>query len=310
MSRILCFGDSNTYGYNPKGGRYGESERWTARLAARLGATVIEEGLGGRTCVLDDPTEGGYKSGAAYLPPCLMSHAPLDAVVLMLGTNDAKARFGLTPVTIGEGLAQLVRLIRLYGADAAGQSPAVLIVAPPPRHAGSARHAPRRTVWRARHRGHARHRRRIRPSGTADALRLLRRSTRCRDLPARRRPPLPGRSRRPRRRPRLRTAPHPANALKRRGGRRRAAFRDARQYLSEVISCQSAKTAGRGNELAVNGIYSAASNPGAQAPLARAAKNATGFFHRCVFAFRGSPALWRRCKAPPPGKCQRRRRSS
>ena len=76
MSRILCFGDSNTYGYNPKGGRYGESERWTARLAARLGATVIEEGLGGRTCVLDDPTEGGYKSGAAYLPPCLMSHAP------------------------------------------------------------------------------------------------------------------------------------------------------------------------------------------------------------------------------------------
>lgn len=132
MSRILCFGDSNTYGYNPKGGRYGESERWTARLAARLGATVIEEGLGGRTCVLDDPTEGGYKSGAAYLPPCLMSHAPLDAVVLMLGTNDAKARFGLTPVTIGEGLAQLVRLIRLYGTDAAGQPPAVLIVAPPP----------------------------------------------------------------------------------------------------------------------------------------------------------------------------------
>ena len=134
MRRILCFGDSNTYGYDPKGGRYGEGERWPMRLSAALGAdfAVIEEGFGGRTCVYDDPIEGGYKSGASYLPPCLMSHNPLDLVILMLGTNDAKRRFGLTPVTIGEGLAQLVRLIRLYGQDAGGQPPAVLIVAPAP----------------------------------------------------------------------------------------------------------------------------------------------------------------------------------
>ncbi len=134
MRRILCFGDSNTYGYDSKGGRYGEGERWPMRLSAALGAdfAVVEEGFGGRTCVYDDPIEGGYKSGASYLPPCLMSHNPLDLVILMLGTNDAKRRFGLTPVTIGEGLAQLVRLIRLYGQDAGGQPPAVLIVAPAP----------------------------------------------------------------------------------------------------------------------------------------------------------------------------------
>lgn len=134
MKRILCFGDSNTYGYDPRGGRYGEDERWTMRLSAALGEgfSVVEEGFGGRTCVYDDPIEGGYKSGASYLPPCLMSHNPLDLVILMLGTNDAKRRFGLTPVTIGEGLAQLVRLIRLYGQDAGGQPPAVLIVAPAP----------------------------------------------------------------------------------------------------------------------------------------------------------------------------------
>lgn len=134
MRRILCFGDSNTYGYDPKDGRYGEGERWPMRLSAALGAdfAVVEEGFGGRTCVYDDPIEGGYKSGASYLPPCLMSHNPLDLVILMLGTNDAKRRFGLTPVTIGEGLAQLVRLIRLYGQDAGGQPPAVLIVAPAP----------------------------------------------------------------------------------------------------------------------------------------------------------------------------------
>ncbi len=134
MKRILCFGDSNTYGYDPRGGRYGEDERWPMRLSAALGEgfSVVEEGFGGRTCVYDDPIEGGYKSGASYLPPCLMSHNPLDLVILMLGTNDAKRRFGLTPVTIGEGLAQLVRLIRLYGQDASGQPPAVLIVAPAP----------------------------------------------------------------------------------------------------------------------------------------------------------------------------------
>ncbi len=132
--RILCFGDSNTYGYDPKGGRYDENTRWTMRLQKNLGAnyTVIEEGFNGRTCVMDDPTEGGYKSGADYLPPCLMSHNPLDAVVIMLGSNDAKKRFGLEPMTIGEGMMQLIRLTRLYGLTADGSSPKILIVAPPP----------------------------------------------------------------------------------------------------------------------------------------------------------------------------------
>lgn len=131
--RILCFGDSNTYGYDPRGGRYDENTRWTMRLQRLLGEdyTVVEEGFNGRTCVYDDPIEGGYKSGAAYLPPCLMSHNPLNLVVVMLGGNDAKQRFGLTPMTIGEGMMQLIRLIRLYGLDADGNPPKVLVVAPP-----------------------------------------------------------------------------------------------------------------------------------------------------------------------------------
>lgn len=132
--RILCFGDSNTYGYDPKGGRYDEDTRWTMRMAAQLGDgyTVIEEGFNGRTCVFDDPIEGGYKSGAAYLPPCLMSHSPLDAVILMLGTNDTKKRFGLSAKTVGEAMLQLVRLVRLYGTDENGDPPKVIMVAPAP----------------------------------------------------------------------------------------------------------------------------------------------------------------------------------
>ena len=132
--RILCFGDSNTWGYDPRGGRYDDQTRWPMHLQQLLGDgfSVVEEGFNGRTCVYDDPIEGGYKSGAAYLPPCLMSHSPLDLVIIMLGTNDTKRRFNLTPMTIGEGMMQLIRLTRLYAVDAQGNPPKVLIVAPPP----------------------------------------------------------------------------------------------------------------------------------------------------------------------------------
>lgn len=133
--RILCFGDSNTWGYDPRtGGRYDEETRWTARLQKLLGDeyVIIEEGFNGRTCVFDDPVEGGFKSGADYLPPCLMSQNPLDLVVVMLGTNDAKLRFGMTAMTIGEAASQLIKLIRWYGRDAAGNAPRILLVAPAP----------------------------------------------------------------------------------------------------------------------------------------------------------------------------------
>ena len=131
--RILCFGDSNTYGSNPAGGRFDAETRYPMRMAALLGPdyTVLEEGLGGRTVCFDDPVEGGYKSGAAYLPPCLLSHNPLDLVILMLGTNDAKQRFGMNAHTIAQSLQQLVMQVRLYGMNAVGDRPRCLIVAPP-----------------------------------------------------------------------------------------------------------------------------------------------------------------------------------
>ena len=134
LKRILAFGDSNTYGTRPNGGRFDEDTRWPARLQTLLGPgfRVIEEGFGGRTTVMDDPVEGGYKSGADYLPPCLMSHNPLDLVIIMLGANDAKKRFQMTARTIGEGCMRLIRLTRLYGMDERGDPPRILLVAPPP----------------------------------------------------------------------------------------------------------------------------------------------------------------------------------
>ena len=131
--RLLCFGDSNTYGYIPTGGRYDENTRWPMRMQRLLGEeyAVVEEGFNGRTCVLDDPVEGGFKSGVNYLPPCLMSHNPLDVIILMLGTNDTKVRFGMTPMTIGQSMMQLVHVCKQYGLSSTGTLPRIIITSPP-----------------------------------------------------------------------------------------------------------------------------------------------------------------------------------
>jgi lysophospholipase L1-like esterase len=109
---VLCFGDSNTYGSIPgvAGGRYDREIRWPGVLAQELGDgwRVIEEGLPGRTTVFDDPLSP-YRRGADYLPPCLGSHAPLDMVVIFLGTNDLKARFAAGPSDIAGGLGVLAQ---------------------------------------------------------------------------------------------------------------------------------------------------------------------------------------------------------
>ena len=61
-----------------------------------------------------------------------MSHNPLDVVAIMLGTNDTKRRFNLTPMTIGQSMMQLVRACKLYGMDAEGNPPHIIIIAPSP----------------------------------------------------------------------------------------------------------------------------------------------------------------------------------
>lgn len=135
---LLCYGDSNTHGTMPMEkledlGRFGRAERWPGVLAAELGSDwhVIEEGHPGRTTVHPDPVSGVHKNGAAVLPAVLESHRPIDLVVLMLGTNDTKARFQVPPVEIATSIEKLVLAIRqsFCGPDAG--APAVLVVCPP-----------------------------------------------------------------------------------------------------------------------------------------------------------------------------------
>ena len=92
---------------------------------------AIAEGLNGRTTVHDDPIEP-YRCGADALPPCLMSHAPVDLVILALGCNDMKKRFSVSAFDIAEGAARLIFLARAYGRRPDGRPPKILLVAPPP----------------------------------------------------------------------------------------------------------------------------------------------------------------------------------
>ncbi|GAC1642053.1 MAG: SGNH/GDSL hydrolase family protein [Herpetosiphon sp.] len=134
MKHILCYGDSNTWGFDPiTQERFARDVRWTGVLRQALGDTyeIIEEGLNGRTTVWDDPIEG-YKNGQTYLTPCLESHWPLDLVVIMLGTNDLKTRFNLSAFDIAQGACAVVNTVLNLNTRIKGAAPRALLMAPPP----------------------------------------------------------------------------------------------------------------------------------------------------------------------------------
>ena len=131
---ILCYGDSNTWGYNPATqDRYPRDERWPGVLRRELGVgyLVIEEGLNGRTTVWDDPIEG-YKNGREYLIPCLETHKPIDLVIIMLGTNDLKMRFSVPACDVAAGAGALVDIVARSETGPGEGAPRVLLIAPPP----------------------------------------------------------------------------------------------------------------------------------------------------------------------------------
>ncbi len=130
--RVLCFGDSNTYGYDVNtNGRFEDELRWTGVLAKELGDhfTVIEEGLPGRTAVFDDPLGEGL-SGIQYICPCLKTHNPIDLLIIMLGTNDTKQRFSATAKNIADGLSRLT--LKAQQTACWRKKPRILLVVPPP----------------------------------------------------------------------------------------------------------------------------------------------------------------------------------
>jgi lysophospholipase L1-like esterase len=146
MKTILCYGDSNTYGtmpidfdrrtleFIPSQFRFPREKRWTTILQRGLGdkCEVIVEGLKGRTTVFDNPVARPHLNGLTYLLPCLESHAPIDLVVVMLGTNDLQAKYSIPAYEIAQGVGVLIRTIKQSACGPNGNHPQILILCPPP----------------------------------------------------------------------------------------------------------------------------------------------------------------------------------
>jgi lysophospholipase L1-like esterase len=138
MRNILCYGDSNTYGLSPEWltgnpGRHAPDVRWPGALQKLLGDDyhIIEEGLNGRTTVFDDPTSFG-RCGLDFLQICIESHLPLDLIILMLGTNDCRSLFGVSPAEIAAGMGRLVQTALNPFIYMMFPVPKILIAAPVP----------------------------------------------------------------------------------------------------------------------------------------------------------------------------------
>lgn len=138
MKNVLCFGDSNTWGAQPVPSwdqikRFNAHQNWTGVAQKQLGAdwNFITEGLPSRTTVIEDIVDGAHFSGISYLKPCLLSHSPLDHVVLMLGTNDFKRRFNLVAEDAAVGITRLIKEIKNSETLVGGPSN-ILIICPPP----------------------------------------------------------------------------------------------------------------------------------------------------------------------------------
>lgn len=133
QKNILCFGDSNTWGAPPDGGaRYDRATRWPALLQRQLGDAyyVIEEGLPGRTTVWDDPISGS-KNGLEQIVPLVLSHMPLDLLIIFLGTNDLKRRFNVSAVEIARSVGRLTKVALDASRLPAAKPLEVLVLCPP-----------------------------------------------------------------------------------------------------------------------------------------------------------------------------------
>lgn len=130
---ILCYGDSNTYGYDPADGlRYEEDIRWPGVLRQLMGEAyrIVEEGCNGRTAVFT-PADEEWKNGQTHLKACLNSHKPIDAVVLMLGSNDLKKQFCARPDQIAQGVGRIMATAADFLLEKQGSVPYILLISPP-----------------------------------------------------------------------------------------------------------------------------------------------------------------------------------
>lgn len=135
---IFVFGDSNTWGYRPDNDgkgfpkRWDNETRWTGAAQKILGADylLLADGLNSRTTVWEDPTQDGRR-GVAQLLPLMESNSPFDLLIIYLGVNDFKARFGIDAPEVAKGISVLAEKALAYRRAFTGE-PKILLICPQP----------------------------------------------------------------------------------------------------------------------------------------------------------------------------------
>jgi lysophospholipase L1-like esterase len=136
---VFVFGDSNSWGWNPNNDlvkpieRWDDDVRWPGVLQKELGDSykVLVDGLNGRTTVWEDPIEE-YRCGKDQIIPSMNAAAPIDLIIIFVGTNDLKVRYSVSAQDIANGAALLARkALAQVGAFRSGV-PNVVLVGPPP----------------------------------------------------------------------------------------------------------------------------------------------------------------------------------
>jgi len=134
MKTILAFGDSLTFGHDmATGARHAYEDRWPTVLEQGLGgkARIVIDALNGRTTAFDDYTERTERNGAKLLATTLSANDPLDAVIIMLGTNDLKPFIAGTAKGAAAGMRRLVDIVRTHPFAGKPRERKLLIVSPP-----------------------------------------------------------------------------------------------------------------------------------------------------------------------------------
>ena len=112
MKKVLCFGDSNTFGFNPKNGsRFDKSSRWTGilQVLCKNEFNIIEAGCNNRTAFSDNPA-GKMFTGYKILPDFFKQD--LDFVILAIGINDLQFQYNVTLDSISTGMSSLVEMVK------------------------------------------------------------------------------------------------------------------------------------------------------------------------------------------------------
>jgi lysophospholipase L1-like esterase len=137
IKRLVCYGDSLTWGYKPGTDheQIDKDKRWMGILQKLLGNSyqIIEEGLNGRTLDSDDKRPGKEgRNGAESLKKILYSHKPIDICILMLGTNELKDSFNRDIEDISDILEEkYIKIIKNEDFAKQGNIPSILIISPP-----------------------------------------------------------------------------------------------------------------------------------------------------------------------------------